>query len=52
MCGLYQAVFLVAPHVGEYGAPHEALHIDYLLNPAPSATNRNAQQQPGQDKVR
>ena len=43
-------LFLVAPHVREYGATHEVLHVDYLLKPAPSATNRNAQQQPGQDK--
>ena len=51
--------FLVAPHVREYCATHEALHVDNLLTPAPSATatttatTRNAQQQqPEQDKLR
>ena len=38
-------VLLVAPHVREYGAIHEALHVDYLLTPPLSATTRNAQQQ-------
>ena len=38
-------LFLVAPQVREYGATHEALYVDYLLKPVPSATNRNAQQQ-------
>ena len=39
------SVFLVAPHVREYGATDEALHVDYLLTPPPSATARNSQQQ-------
>ena len=35
--------FLVAPHIREYGATHEALHVDYLFKPAPSSATRNPQ---------